>query len=142
MATTTQAADDQATVAAGAEDGEVATMATTTLHRHIHPRHLALPSPQHGRRLAHPPGVLASSAERRPARPQATLWEVATTAALPLVKLDRQIGLEMEAARSLGLRGRRLEVEGRRDPHHLAGRDMNRRALVGVVGGRLRLGFK
>lgn len=135
---TTQAADDQAAVAAGEEATEaVATMATTT---RLHP---TLAHPNRHRRthhLAHPPGGQASSVVPQPAQLLGMRWEAATTAALPQVKQDLRTGLE-EAVGKLGLRRGRSGAEGDlrvRLPilHRLvvAGRDMNRRASAEVVG--------
>jgi hypothetical protein len=92
------------------------------------------------RRPAPQPGGLASSAAPPQVRPPGTPWGVViTTPAGPAQgKPAHQTGSET-ATRNPALRARRLgeEVEGRRHLHRLAaGRDMNLRALAGVVGDR------
>jgi len=133
-----EAVDDQVAVAAGEEeeeDGEaVATTATTTHLLHILLHLLALS--HHGiLLLVHLPGALASSLVRRQAQRLATRWATATTVVPRPVKQDRQTGLEMEAGRNLGLRGRSEEVDHLRGLHHLAARGMNRLVSEGVAGG-------
>lgn len=132
----TLAVDDLAAVAAGEEDTEAVATTATTTHLHHIPLHLLAPSQHRKTLLAHQPGVLASSLVRRLAQPLATRWATATTAVLRPVKQARRTGLEMEAARNLGLHGRLKEVEDPRVPHHLAGRGTNRLVSAAVVGGR------
>jgi hypothetical protein len=134
----TEAVDDQ--VAAGEEaeeDGEAeATMATTTRLHHIR---LTLLAPNHPRSLllVLPPGALASSLVLQPVQRPGTQWAIATTAVQQPVKQDRQTGLEMEAGRNLGLRGRLEGVDRLRVLHHLAARGMNRLVSEEVAGGSL-----
>jgi hypothetical protein len=124
----------------------VATMATMTPH-HRMTHHLLVPN-HHGHPLLAPQrGDQVSSQVRPPAPRPPTRWETATTTAtiavLQPVKQARQTGLEMEAVRSLGLRGRLEEVEALRVPHRLvAGRGMNRQVSAGVVGGRQAMGYR
>ena len=128
----TEAVDDQ--VAAG-EEAE-ATMATTTRLHHIR---LTLLAPNHPRSLllVLQPGALASSVVLQPAQRPGTQWAIATTAVQQPVKQDRQTGLEMEAGRNLGLRGRLEGVDRLRVLHHLAARGMNRLVSEEVAGGSL-----
>jgi hypothetical protein len=115
----------------------VTTTATTT---RLHPT--PTPNHPHSPLLTPPPGGQVCGLVRQPVQPLATLWGTATIAALRAVKQDRRTGLEMEAGRKLGLRGRlegvEVEVEDPRGLHRLAGRGMNRRGSAGVVGDRER----
>ena len=133
----TLAVDDQVAVAAGEaeEDGEVVATTATMIHLHLIRLTLLTPSQHRSPLPAHPRGALASSLAQRLAQRLATRWETATTAVPRPVKQDRQTGLEMEAGRNLGLRGRLEGVDRLRVLHHLAARGMNRLVSAAVAGG-------